>query len=85
MIARYHPDYVCPACHTRFLREAWHSDIPKRKSSPGASVGPGRQRRIAVYNFQSLDWFKSPWQGELRVPPRHVAWARRRRKERQSQ
>lgn len=71
--------YGCVSCRTRFLREAWHSDIPKRKSQ--VTTLPG-QRRIAVYNFRSLDWFKASWQGELTVPPRQVLWARRRRKER---
>ena len=66
---------------TPFWERQKASDIPKRKSS-GCNQG---QRRIAVYNYRSVDWFKSSWQGELTQNPRHVRWARRRRKERHTQ
>jgi len=61
------------------------SDIPKRKSSVMCPRTGRRQRRIAVYNYRSSSWFKTSWQGELTENPRHVRWARRRRKERYSQ
>ena len=74
----YHDPYWNRDWHytSPFLGEAWHSDIPKRKS--GGLRDPS-QRRIAVYNLNYKTHFKRSWQSELLVHPRHVRWAARKR------
>ncbi len=78
----------CPSCvgvirveyyiTSPYFGEAWHRDIPKRKS--GGLRDPS-QRRIAKYNYDCRrpESYLEPWQVELLTHPRHVWWARRKR------